>query len=139
MESLTLWLDGTQPLKWVKKLETSKWQRNLVVIGVAEFVLVATVAISFQYGSLSLKQTGIQILAFLMSLLALPAIMKKYGPKTTSWLVQDTKPLGFIKRFFLLLLLGYFCFGIYQFGILGSLITILDLGDIFDESSRAHI
>jgi len=131
-------MEEVKPLNWLKNLQKEKWQKTLVVIVVVLFILIAIAAIWVMFGELSLEQTGFQAFAFCISLSALPLIMKRYGPKTISWLVGDAQNWKFFIRFAFLVLAGFVVIGAYQF-LIRELISLLGMGEVHDESSQAHM
>lgn len=114
-ESLTLWLDYAKPLKWFSNLATSRGQIILILIGSLELVAVAIIVLLFKRNdNVPRSERLTQILVLVISLLCIPVIVKRIGPKVTSWLFGDAKILRFLMRYILLIIGGYIILGLYQ-------------------------
>jgi hypothetical protein len=112
-ETNTLRLDYFRLPKWFEILRRRKAAGILLLIGFAEFFLVALIA-GLKDDQTPKNVHAVQIVAILLSLLSMPYIYKTAGPKYLNWLFADQKTMRFIGRYGLSIAVGFLSLALYQ-------------------------
>lgn len=118
VEALVVWLRAARPLGHIANLQKHTWQRNLVRIGVIEFLLVIVVSLPLSLCHLDGDLMRLQLFVVFLSLAAMPLILRLCGPATMAWLIREASPWRIVGRFLLLLVVGFVVLGLYQLGLL---------------------
>jgi len=135
LQRLVRQLESQRPLEHLTRLRSERGQRRLLLIGIAEFLLVAAVDIAVEMWtgqSMTIGSFGVLVcaLAIALSLLSLGVVNRLGGLTLVRWLVEDTPP-AFLCRFARVFTGGVAVLGIYQAALWG-VAYLVGAGDPFD-------
>jgi hypothetical protein len=116
-DSLAIWLDDAKPVEWFSRLATPKGQVILLAIGSVELLVftIPTLISSFLYDTAALNERVRQLILLLIMFLSLPIIIKRVGPRISSWLFRDTRISRFLLRWIVLVIAGDVAIMVYLF------------------------
>lgn len=143
-EAMTIRLDDLKPLAWFQMFGKPKAWRILLFIGLAEFFAVALIAIFAQVHEEQVRSDIyiVQALAILASLVSIPYIVRRAGPRLMNWLFASQRPWIFIRRYCGLIAGGFTTFIVYQMLLWLVLWLIFhkqaSFGDFFDGMDDPH-
>ena len=133
-------LESYRPLEYLRYLASERGQRRLLLLGIVQFPLAVAVDITIDVlsegytgPSMTMRSFGALVcaVAIALSLLSLAVVNRLGGLALVRWLVQDTRPLAFLRRFALVFAGGVAVLGIYQ-GALWGVAHLLGAGDPVD-------
>ena len=136
LQRLVRQLESRRPLEHLTRLTSERGQRRLLLIGIAEFLLVAAVDIAVEMWtgqSVTIGSFGVLVcaLAIALSLLSLGVVNRLGGLTLARWLVEDTRAPAFLCRFARVFTGGVAVLGIYQAALWGAA-YLVGAGDPFD-------
>lgn len=128
VDRLTLWLDYTRPLDWLRRLLTKNSGRTFIRFTTI-FVIISNIGQILSGGGLfgilvfsAIPQhfhIGIKIFALTITVLLTPFIVNRYGVRIALWLVADGRLLWLLLRY-----VGCAILGAVGFGLLVALLGI---------------